>query len=45
MYGIEKNRSREDMIKIMSMVNVPPFVPKSGNTKSTLTGPFWSTQH
>jgi len=29
-YGIEKNRSREDMIKIMSLVNVPPFVPKSG---------------
>eukprot|EP00088_Acartia_fossae_P034488 TRINITY_DN353_c0_g1_i1.p1 TRINITY_DN353_c0_g1~~TRINITY_DN353_c0_g1_i1.p1 ORF type:complete len:1113 (+),score=407.62 TRINITY_DN353_c0_g1_i1:244-3582(+) len=29
-YGIEKNRNRADIVNILSMVNVPQFVPKSG---------------
>jgi len=29
-YGLEKNRNRDEMKSIISMVNVPPFVPKSG---------------
>ena len=29
-YGIEKNKNREDIANIISTVNVPAFEPKSG---------------
>ena len=32
-YGIEKNKNREDIANIISTVNVPAFEPKSGIQK------------
>jgi len=29
-YGVEKNRNREEIVKILATVNVPEFVPRSG---------------